>query len=184
MNKSDLKVGYVVKFRNGELNMVMPTAHNLTLIKGSLHIEISNYKDDLTTCLKDFDIMEVYGYSKHSYLALKLTEEALDDRKLLWKREPDPKIMTLEEVEKELGCKIKSTGKTAFNKPKWNSPFNPPSDRRNVIVKMKEEEVCYTGYYSFIETWHVWINEEDMEFEKDSFDSIYGWIDEPNGLNN
>lgn len=109
--KADLKVGYVVKYRNGNLRMVMPLEGGtlvLTSDDGSwLHSEDVN--DDLT-CRRvkwgeptdSLDIMEVYGWSGWPSNAMYV---ATAGRKLLWKRE-DPKKMTVSEIEKELGYKI------------------------------------------------------------------------------
>lgn len=179
MNKSDLKVGYVIKTRNNLYGIIMEARNNeICCYFESENGFIDIYEDLCSKSNKDYDIIEVYGFTD-KYQVLEINP-IKSKRELLWKREPDPKVMTLNEVEKELGYKIKLKEEAT-----WNSPFNPPSNRRNVIVKMKEEEVCYTGYYSYVvETWHVWINEEDVELEKDMFNSIYGWIDEPNGLEN
>lgn len=113
--KADLKVGYVVKLRNGVLYMVMvDDDERLVLIsEGRGWLRLHEYNDDLTdsnttslfgipACEK-YDIMEVYGYSR-------LTSEAMsvntNNRSLLWKREEKPMRMTLAEIEAALGFKI------------------------------------------------------------------------------
>ena len=110
--KNDLKVGYVVKLRDGGLEMVTMSgicgSNNSMLISigtSGVWTDISRNIDD-NLCRKDntrdYDIVEVYGYSQYAYCALKVSTE---NRELLWKRE-EAKKMTVEEIEKELGYKI------------------------------------------------------------------------------
>lgn len=94
--KADLKVGYVVKTRAGEVYMVMCNFDGeLTMVKANMDwMRLYAYNDDLTdsprtstwlgVANKKYDIMEVYGYSH--ICARALTVET-DNRDLLWKRE-------------------------------------------------------------------------------------------------
>ena len=96
--KADLKVGYVVKTRKGDLYMVMPNSDGkLIMIKDNKYwMHLYEYNDDLTDsprtspwlgCVyadKKYDIMEVYGYSSISAYAGTIET---DNRPLLWKRE-------------------------------------------------------------------------------------------------
>ena len=114
--KDDLKVGYVVKTRNGTLYMVVPDkSDDLVLIRATnVGAPVYKYRCDLVHVdrdkyhlLKGMDIMEVYDRPDLSYKALDIST---DGRKLLWKRE-EPKEMTLEEVEKALGYPVKIVNK-------------------------------------------------------------------------
>lgn len=110
--KADLKVGYVVKYRNGNLRMVMPYAGGLafTTIDG-LWLNIgTELNDDLTEKKGIFegdgilDVMEVYGLNTYGSRTCNIST---DDRELLWKREEKPaKKMTVSEIEKALGYKV------------------------------------------------------------------------------
>jgi hypothetical protein len=94
--KDDLKVGYVVKFRRGDLRMVMPSASGHLLVAGvdGSNGDIPHYNDDLIhsygaehpSMFKQLDIMEVYGLSRWDFKALEISTEG---RELLWKREPE-----------------------------------------------------------------------------------------------
>lgn len=105
MRKEDLKIGYLLECRNGELKMLMPTSYGTVLISKSHNFyEFDSLKDDLTTTFsEDFDIMKVYGFSVFNSEALKFN---IDKRPLLWERK-DRKEMTISEIEKELGYSIK-----------------------------------------------------------------------------
>ena len=94
--KDDIKVGYVVKYRNGNIAMAMHTY----LCAGekvitALRSPIIGWSDlnDYTTDLRgpnhndDYDIMEVYVYSKYAH---KCTDVSTNFRDLLWKREEKP----------------------------------------------------------------------------------------------
>jgi hypothetical protein len=109
--KADLKVGYVVKYRNGNLRMVMPYAGGLVLtaLDGTwLDIGAGLYNDLTEKGLffndGSLDVMEVYGLNKMVY---RICEISTDNRELLWKREEKPaKKMTVAEIEKALGYKV------------------------------------------------------------------------------
>lgn len=103
--KDDLKVGYLVKLRNGELAHVVDTQkEGLCLDNESGWNQTKNHSNGLTHREFDkLDIMEVYGLTQYGYKAHKFE---VGDRKLLWKRE-EVKEMTIEDVQKELGYKIK-----------------------------------------------------------------------------
>lgn len=110
--KADLKVGYVVKYRNGNLRMVMPYAGGLVLtsIDGSWLNIGTDLDDDLTEKMDIFgvdgalDVMEVYGLHHYGNSTCRIST---DNRELLWKREEKPaKKMTVSEIEKALGYKV------------------------------------------------------------------------------
>ena len=101
--KADLKVGYVVKLRSGELRMNMPVYSGFFCLVNQQGTSLASYDDNLKNTVDDgWDVMEVYGYSISAYSARKIST---DDRKLLWKRE-EAKKMTVSEIEKELGYKV------------------------------------------------------------------------------
>ena len=110
--KDDLKVGPVVKTREGGLYMIMPkNDDSLIMVRDGRHGEpVENYLPDLIhnlsgrfDCVKGLDIVEVYGRPEFKYYALDISTEY---RPLLWKRE-EPKEMTHEEIEKALGYPVK-----------------------------------------------------------------------------
>lgn len=105
MKKLDLKTGYLVKYRNGNLRMVMPSSEGMIFVgEDGGHMFMNDYNEDLLCETgKAYDIMEVWGFSDFCIYALKVKT---DNRKLLWSRE-DKKEMTISEIEKELGYSIK-----------------------------------------------------------------------------
>lgn len=92
--KKDLKVGYVVKLRKGEIRMIMPGENGALVVinKDGTHSRLNDqFDDDLKMrgefrAIPEIDIMEVYGFAKYDYMAVKFSTE---DRDLLWKREPE-----------------------------------------------------------------------------------------------
>lgn len=113
MKKSDLKTGMVVEIRNGEKYLVMlnPDCKDKELInfKGG-YMPLSNYNNELMLKKfnKGFDIVKVYSVGSSIYWLLSDKERM--EFKLIWKREEETKEMTVEQIEKELGYKIKIVG--------------------------------------------------------------------------
>ena len=103
--KTDLKVGYLVEDRAGNLKMVMATTRNLELIYEDrmTHGLVNMINDDLTSKTEEkFDIMKVWGFSPFAMYALHFDT---NNRKLLWERK-EKKKMTVAENEKELGYEV------------------------------------------------------------------------------
>lgn len=117
--KDDLKVGYVVKTRARGLFMVAINADEKLVLADTDQrwVRYEELNDDLThgvgsmifdnTVCKNYDIVEVYGYSRLNCTTALVSTE---NRPLLWKRE-EPKEMSLEEVEKALGYPVKIVNK-------------------------------------------------------------------------
>lgn len=91
--KDDLKVGYVVKYRNGNLRMVMPSTGGLVLtsIDGQWLNISTELNDDLTAKpgpldinYHGLDVMEVYGLARYGNSTWHIST---NNRELLWKRE-------------------------------------------------------------------------------------------------
>ena len=106
MLKSDLKIGYLVKYRNGMLEMVMPLKDIKDKIifvdKEGCWMEIDDYDKQLKCKAgKEYDIIAVWGFSDNVNTILKIETK---HRKLLWENK---KEMTISEIEKELGYSIK-----------------------------------------------------------------------------
>lgn len=110
--KSLLKVGYVVKRRDGEYRMVMPSENGLIIVGEGDWISICDYNDELNYDYKSgeyailLDIVEIYGFNEWQYQTLNVSSE---DRPLIWKRE-EPVVepateLTISEIEKRLGVK-------------------------------------------------------------------------------
>lgn len=103
--KADLKPGYLVKTKQYDLYMVMPSQNGLAFVNESGWLNASDLKENLSdNADEDYDIIEVYGYSKYEYKALEINTATRD---VLWKREENKKEMTITEIEKELGYPIK-----------------------------------------------------------------------------
>lgn len=135
--KADLKVGYVVKLRDGSLEMVMMSGvcglRNHALLSVGTSGCWTNIAQDIDDNLcrhdnkRDYDIVEVYGYSTYAYCALKIST---DDRELLWKREEKPaKKMTVAEIEKALGYKVEVV---AEKDPRYS--FELVSDCHTIVL--------------------------------------------------
>lgn len=105
MTKDELKIGYLVRYRKGNLAMVMPTDCKLAPIAlvSCAWADLDKFDDDLTyEGVNDLDIMEVWGFASHIMDVFSLT---INSRKLLWKRE-EPKKLTVAEIEQILGYKV------------------------------------------------------------------------------
>lgn len=97
--KADLKVGYLVGLRNGNMRMIMPKASGadtvlvVTDAKG-FWSWLSDYRDDLTFdgvkagAPTDHDIMKVYGLATLGAYTMDFDGYRRD---LLWEREEKPK---------------------------------------------------------------------------------------------
>lgn len=109
--KADLKDGMVVEYRKGKRRLVF----NGTFTGIDGYLELSDFNDDLmytadlTLCdSRDYDIVKVYD--------IKFVGKIPDifdihNLELIWERpEEEYKEMTVEEIEKALGCKIKVVG--------------------------------------------------------------------------
>lgn len=116
MNKSDLKVGYVVVTREGKKYMVMSnSAGGLLLIAGINDWEpLSSYDDNMNCYYKEefdeytfskFDIITVFGYANTNNMALTLN---INNRPLLWERkeetqeQPAKRVTNLNDLAKEV----------------------------------------------------------------------------------
>ena len=124
MKKSDLKTGMIVETRNGReyvvfINTCQPSFcsdrycdknGNIALIinrENNLWTSLYNYNEELyrDNGDKSTDIMKVYVPS-HPYSFMDITYEK-EDRELIWEREVPIKEMTMKDLEKHFGCKIK-----------------------------------------------------------------------------
>lgn len=117
--KDDIKPGYLVQLRNGEIHIVTVVQGDETpeLVLVSYIDEwlyLNEFKNDLTIGNKtDLDIVKIYGYSKYAYNSLKFST---NNRPLLWEREEsESKKLTVSEIEKELGYKIEIVPEDSIN---------------------------------------------------------------------
>lgn len=103
--KSDLKYGYMVKFRNGEKALYMPSGmgdsfdwcNNVECLSADNYDEELKYKEARS---KKYDIVEVRGFSSTRYQTTILEES---ERPLIWEREEKPVLkMTVEEMKQKL----------------------------------------------------------------------------------
>lgn len=110
MLKSDLKTGMVVQTRIGAKFLVMlnPDCEGRDLICFSgAYMRLSEYTNTLEYPNSDYDIVKVFTVGE-SIGWLFLNKNGLN-YKLIWERN-EPKEMTIAEIEKELGHKIKIVG--------------------------------------------------------------------------
>jgi hypothetical protein len=126
--KSSLKVGHVVKLRNGEFRMVMPVGKDGTLILAGGLGEPWNYlsswddefyaitqrfytlESEMTSELRDElvrekDVVAVYGYVRGTCFYNKCGDLSANNRELLWERK-EPKRMTVKEISNILGYEV------------------------------------------------------------------------------
>ena len=107
MTKDELRVGYLVEFRNGERRIVMPCDDpDIPIVLTSNYGEWSYlgvYTDNLTsTIAKKFDIVKVFGLSWSTCRTLSFDTYTRD---IIWKRK-DKKKMTIAEIEAALGYEV------------------------------------------------------------------------------
>ena len=110
MKKSDLKTGMVVELRNGDKYLVMlnPDCEGRELIRfNGGYMSLNAYDNELMLkkLNENFDIVKVY--SAEGSICWLLGDKELVKFKPIWEREGIAKEMTVKEVEKELGYKIK-----------------------------------------------------------------------------
>ena len=103
--KSDLLPNMVIKTRGGELCIISECELGKCATSSlGYYLIINEFTNDLKDReLELCDIVEVYSLSKSYKRAMEISTI---DRELLWKRN-DVTEMTIEEIEKELGKKIK-----------------------------------------------------------------------------
>ncbi len=120
--KSDLKDGMVVENRDGERGIYLNG--RLYHMDGFNDID-SNWDDELKFCERRFhrqdkhlDIVRVYAVRPCAYGGVEALLSDTDNLELIWERkeEPEHKEMTVEEIEKELGYKIKVVGDSSCRK--------------------------------------------------------------------
>ena len=121
--KSNLKSGHLIRTRDEFLYIFMKNEFGgedyMLNQKTKGHMELTDYNEDLTFSRNsELDIIEVYE-PLDTYALKLVAERALDTSneiedkyfKLVYKRE-EPKEMTLKEIEKQLGYKIKLAKET------------------------------------------------------------------------
>lgn len=106
----DIKSGYVVKLRNGDLTFVLRAGNfdKILCYDNGLWRLMSGFdKNTLKRAdLNDYgnDIMEVYGLVEYGYFSEAVIADT-EHRPLLWKRS-EPVKMTVEEISKKLGYDV------------------------------------------------------------------------------
>lgn len=113
MKKSDLKPFYVVKTNGGFYYLVCQGDKGLCFVRENGWLEFYELNENLECYDNFYTISEVYGYGRKGPFCNKISAE---NRELLWKRGKenndieDAKEVTIEQIEKELGYKIKIVG--------------------------------------------------------------------------
>lgn len=108
LTTDDIKSGYVVELRNGELRMCMRVGNFIKILVDPYGnwSPIISWDDRTFTFVSDrnYDIMAVYGltYESHSSRCLVFDTTI---RPLIWKR-PEPVKMTVEEINEKLGYDV------------------------------------------------------------------------------
>ena len=113
--KADLKTGMIVTLRNGVEFIVYRDVKNQyyskDILLGLRHnwFKLSHFKEDLTAEYEYNDIVKVESPT-HPYALMDINYEK-DKRTLIWERtepkEEPIKELTMEELEKHFGCKVK-----------------------------------------------------------------------------
>lgn len=105
--KADLKDGMVVV--TGENYDFKYFIHNDSLIQKDNWVTLDKYNDGLKYKDRDYDYMDIQAVYRSTAYTF---EDMFNDRclELIWERKPDYKEMTVAEIEKKLGCKIKIVG--------------------------------------------------------------------------
>lgn len=124
MKKSDLRVGDVVKTREGCHLVILPNENSkdgLATFRGgafACQCYLSEYNEDFSNINRSkYDIIAVYKasepYKDRAYATIKSIMNADIDKFLFdsldwdWVRPEPVKEMTMEELEKHFGCKVK-----------------------------------------------------------------------------
>lgn len=99
--KSDLKDGMVVEYKYGQKRLVAGSI----LIGTYGYNELYYYNEDLCTDTDETTIYKVYD------TVSSLKDFDKKELKLLWERKPKViKEVTIEDIEKKFGCKVKIVG--------------------------------------------------------------------------
>ena len=109
MKKPDLKVGMIVKLRNGDVCLVTQnTKGDLFFTNNSGWVSIDSYNEDLTITrsMHCLDIIEVHGYRGSGYAFESLLNLNSNSHILLWERK-EVKEMTVAEISEALGYEVK-----------------------------------------------------------------------------
>ncbi len=105
MKKSDLKTGMIVTTREGKERIVfLRTSHGDVFVNSTEPVwsSLNNYDDDLiSSCSQGLDIMKIETTNVFDFGSFNATRE------VLWKRPEPIKEMTMEDLEKHFGCKVK-----------------------------------------------------------------------------
>lgn len=103
--KSDLEVGMFVKLRDGKVFLVLESYEELYLTSTSgYYSNLKNFNENLTNKnYRGSDIVSIYLPKKADYLSYHLIGDNLE---LIWERE-EVKELTMEDIEKIVGCKVK-----------------------------------------------------------------------------
>lgn len=108
-----LKSGFIVRLRSGDLWMVTRIGVNFTKVivdgKGNYRY-LSAYNDSLLVKsgkkeLNEMDIVEVYGLVEGSMFYGEASNITVEHRPCLWKR-CEKREVTLEEIEEKFGCPV------------------------------------------------------------------------------
>lgn len=116
MRKSDLKTGYVVELKNGQLYMVMPRNNGIILDNNDGFMDLNRYTNDFK--LRDrnddkYDIIKIYGFVEATRCSLSINSE---NRPILWERkdksqeQPANRISNLNDFAKEVYENAKAHG--------------------------------------------------------------------------
>ena len=112
--KSDLKTGMLVRFRRGTIGVVMLKCYEysdkiieVNATSDAYALSLGSYEEDLSYSISmenQFDIMEVR--KPMLYPDLSHVDKEFKRSEVIWKRE-EPKELTVAELEKLLGYKVK-----------------------------------------------------------------------------
>lgn len=105
IKKEDLKVGYVVETRNGELNIVMPYKDGTCIVdEDGYWLGLESYNENLAMGDKALDIVKVYGLSIYPGNSASASTKF---RELLWERKEIAEV-TLQEIADWKGVSVEN----------------------------------------------------------------------------
>lgn len=138
----DIKVGYMVKLRNGNLAHIVDTVSEEKYLTSERDaVELMEYNYGLTIDNREHDIVEVYGLTEHGTGAHKFE---LPDRELLWQREvPKKYYLRLRPV-------VGNMFRDLYVKQNWNTKafiLGGNTENHSFKTQFTQEDIDYLVKY-------------------------------------
>ncbi len=105
MQKSDLRPGMLIRYRDGRRRLVLSVDGDLMLFGNTGHNDLKSTQEDLTHIkFSDLDIVEVRKPSKSCTMGSLFLDSSCS--RLIWQRPLFTKKMTMQEVCEMAGCNV------------------------------------------------------------------------------